>query len=131
MATDQAVRLRQTFSLLSKCLLSNHYQEHAMLIPMKPLLIAAALGAAVLATAPTQAATAIGTMYQASQGGADLVQKVHWRPYRHFHRKRFIRRNFRRYGYYRPYRYGYYRPYRYGYYRPYRYGLRKYRRFDD
>jgi hypothetical protein len=88
---------------------------------MKFSLISAAFGAAIFVTAPTQAATAIGTMYQADQGGANLVQQVHYRPYKHFH-KRFIRRHFRKYGYYRPYR---------SYHRGYRYGLRKYRRYDD
>jgi hypothetical protein len=100
-----------------------------MLSPMKFSLISAAFGAAILVTAPTQAATAIGTMYQAHQGGANLVQQVHYRPYKHFHKKRFIRRHFHKHGYYRPYR-SYHRGYRYGL-RKYRYGLRKYGRYDD
>jgi hypothetical protein len=105
--------------------------------PTRFSLLAALLTTGFLLSSPANAATAIGTLSGTSIGN-DAVQEVHYRPYKHFHKKRFDRRHFRAYRYHRPYRH--YRSYYhddddvYVYRRPavrFGLGVKKHRYYDD
>jgi hypothetical protein len=113
-------------------------QEDSMRNPTKLSLTAALLSAGFLLPSPASAATAIGSLSEVGIDGNKAVHEVHYRPYKHFHKKRVYRRHFRAYPHYRAYRH--YRPYYeddddfYVYRRPavrFGLGVKKYRHYDD